>query len=112
MKRRSKTNVLELRPGDVLLTVDRDHARPALRSLVHVFIGEKQHPVWPKLQLVIWRVSNGATLLEALECNHEYGEIYRPESDLEAKEILSLALGGGGSFDIGSLGKVKMKEVQ
>lgn len=109
IKRRGKTNVLELRPGDVWLTVDRDHAQPALRSLVHVFVGQKQHPVWPALQLVIWRVSNGETRLEALDCGREYEEIHRPQTEAEAKDILLLALGGTEGFDIGTLGQAKKK---
>lgn len=53
----------ELTPGDVV-----DGA---------IFIARTTHPIWPNLQLVVWRMSDRSISLDALRSNQHVGSVTR-----------------------------------
>ena len=74
--------VAELVPGD-LVTLCQDSA---------VFIGRGEHPVWPRLMLVIWRLGDGWSL-DALSARQEVGDV-TPSTHDERQQRLRAALLG------------------
>jgi hypothetical protein len=57
--------VTDLRPGD-LVTNGGDSA---------VHITHTEHPAWPVLQLVVWRLQDGTISLDALSPDQEVGDV-------------------------------------
>lgn len=55
--------VSDLDPGDLVVNGGAEA----------VFIARTQHPVWPVLQLVIWRLGDGTVSLDALSADQEVG---------------------------------------
>lgn len=67
-ERPQRVKVLDLLPGDVFATspiAPEEHA---------MFIARTQHPIWPHLQLVIWRMTGGRWSHDALDILQDVGE--------------------------------------
>jgi hypothetical protein len=63
------SHVYELLPGDV---VENDWIGGPKRAC---FVAQTEHPVWPSLQLVIWRMDDGRWSHDALDARQEVGEV-------------------------------------
>lgn len=61
--------IFELFPGDIVTR----HAPE--REVKAAFIGRTRHPLWPHLDLVIWRLDDGSWSLDALLARQEVGLI-------------------------------------
>lgn len=57
--------VRDLQPGDVVV-----HA-----SSSATFVAQAEHPIWPSLRLVIWRLRDGSWSHDALSPEQEVGEV-------------------------------------
>lgn len=60
----SRVRVCDLLPGDEV------HLPPDASA---VFIAQTQHPLWPQLQLVIWRLADGSWSHDALDFHQQVG---------------------------------------
>lgn len=78
------TRVIDLLPGD-LVTVDHESA---------VYIAQARHPLWPSLQLVIWRMENGSWSHDALSPAQDVGRA-APSTAEEREQRLRRALLAG-----------------
>lgn len=58
------STVRELQPGQVV-------TGPAGSA---TFITHTQHPIWPHLRLVIWRLADGGISLDALDAGQDVGQ--------------------------------------
>jgi hypothetical protein len=76
------SRVDELIPGD-LVTV------PAV-NMSATFVARTTHPIWPNLQLVIWRLDNGSWSHDALDARQEVGDV-SPANDIDRKARLRAA---------------------
>jgi hypothetical protein len=63
------TQVSELTPGDLVTLPSHTGPRSA------VYVTQAQHPIWPNLQLVIWRLHDGSWSLDALDTNQDVGPV-------------------------------------
>ena len=80
------TTVMELTPGDeVINDVSGQSA---------VFVGRLQHPIWPLLQMVIWRMSTGEWIHDALDARQDVGRITTSSSSDRLTRLRSVLLGG------------------
>jgi hypothetical protein len=77
------TTVAELLPGDVV------HIDTASAT----FIAETQHPLWPHLRLVIWRMADGGWSHDALDIRQDVGQAV-PADLFARKAALTHALLG------------------
>jgi hypothetical protein len=57
--------VIDLRPGDEV----------RLSGVQAVYIGRTAHPLWPALELVVWRMGDGSVSFDALNAVQEIGEM-------------------------------------
>lgn len=57
--------VIDLQPGDLVTLGDRSA----------VFIVQAEHPLWPVLQLVVWRLDDGTASFDALSSIQEVGDV-------------------------------------
>lgn len=80
------TTVAELIPGD-LVTDD-------LGSFSATFVARTQHPIWPHLQLVVWRLEDTAWSHDALSSRQHVG-VVSVSTDAERQARLRTALLGG-----------------
>lgn len=85
------TTVAELLPGEIVYSFGRSAC----------FVARTEHPVWPSLQLVIWRMPDGSWSHDALDARQEVGNSDHADLDtriarLRPKSGLGLA---GGAFD-------------
>lgn len=78
------TAVYALVPGDIVATDDRSGT----------FITATQHPLWPHLQLVIWRMDDGSWSHDALSAHQDVGTV-QPADLFSRKAQLQRALLGG-----------------
>lgn len=74
----------QLQPGDVVRSGE----------LVACHICHLDHPLYPGLQLVIWRMTDGSWSHDALLAVQETGEL-DPATDAQRKERLRVALMNG-----------------
>ncbi len=79
------STVADLIPGDI---VDVPVAGAG------TFVARCQHPIWPHLQLVIWRLADGTWSLDALDARQYVGHA-RPANHLDRDLALRHALLGG-----------------
>jgi hypothetical protein len=56
--------VADLTPGDLI----ENAGQTAL------YVAQAEHPIWPHLRLVIWRLSDGTWSFDALDSHQEVGE--------------------------------------
>lgn len=73
--------VAELLPGDLV----------SQGGMSAVFITHCQHPIWPDLRLVIWRLDDGGWSHDALRHDQEVG-VVQPGSQAELAARLREAL--------------------
>jgi hypothetical protein len=73
----------ELTPGDLVTN--------AGVGMFAVFIARTTHPIWPQLQLVIWRLDDGSWSHDALDARQEVGEI-SPSNEADRSTRLRKAL--------------------
>lgn len=73
----------ELTPGDLVRHI----------GMSATFIARTAHPIWPHLQLVIWRLEDGSWSHDALDAGQEVG-IVEPTSDTDRQQRLRGALLG------------------
>lgn len=59
------TALQHLLPGDVVTLADR----------WAVYVSRCQHPLWPSLQLVIWRMEDGSWSPDALAADQDVGDV-------------------------------------
>lgn len=64
--------------------------------IIGTFIDQKQHPLYPKLRLVIWILDNGTISLDALLPRQEIGELIDPPDRKARMYWLREALSSGG----------------
>lgn len=76
----------DLSPGD-LVTL-------SVTDLSAVFIARTEHPLWPHLQLVIWKMPDGSWSHDALFAHQEIGTI-TPSAPEERTARLRRALWNG-----------------
>lgn len=80
-------NVSQLTPGDLISN----------GPMTAVYVAQTQHPIWPHLRLVIWRLPGGEWSLDALDPRQEVGERpSQPEPPGRRELRLRDALVGGG----------------
>lgn len=83
--------VAQLTPGDLIGSAA---GRTAL------YITQSEHPIWPSLRLVIWRLSDGTWSFDALSSQQEVGvQLSRNEPPGRRELRLRDALLGGGGDD-------------
>jgi len=75
--------VAHLQPGDEVTTA----------GMTAVFIAATKHPLWPSLQLVVWRLADGEWSHDALDARQEIGHI-SPSTTEERHARLRAALLG------------------
>lgn len=80
------TTVADLVPGDVVDLGD-DSA---------TFIARTQHPIWPSMQLVVWRLADGTWSHDALRMQQDVGQA-RPADVFSRQAELRRTLLGGAS---------------
>lgn len=56
--------VADLTPGDLI----------GNSGMSALYVAQAQHPIWPRLRLVIWRLSDGTWSFDALDSRQEVGE--------------------------------------
>lgn len=56
--------VADLTPGDLIGNAGQ----------AALYVTQSQHPIWPSLRLVIWRLSDGTWSFDALSADQEVGE--------------------------------------
>ena len=56
--------VSDLTPGDTIES----------GAFIGTFIGRMEHPLWPDLQLVTWRLDDGMISIGAMDLDREVGE--------------------------------------
>lgn len=59
------TTVAELIPGNIIDVGDKRGT----------FIAHTKHPIWPSLQLVIWKMSDDTWSFDALSLNQDVGHL-------------------------------------
>jgi hypothetical protein len=64
------TALPELQPGDLV-----EHS--GMRA---VYVAQCRHPIWPHLQLVIWRLHDGSWSHDALDACQEVGQVMQATS--------------------------------
>lgn len=79
------TTVSELIPGDKIQIMDK---------LSAVFISQTTHPIWPHLQLVIWRLSDWSWAHDALDSRQYIGEVDRLDPVQTTERLKEWLLGG------------------
>lgn len=62
----SDVRVDELMPGDIVTAGLGEQA---------CFIAQTKHPLWPQLQLVVWRLQDGSWSHDALDSRQVVGEV-------------------------------------
>jgi hypothetical protein len=77
------TTVSALRPGDL----DAHAGHHA------VYIAQTEHPIWPHLRLVIWRLEDGMWSHDALDWRQDIGTV-TPSTAAEREQRLRVALLG------------------
>ena len=80
------TTVAELTPGDVV--------KVGYPQTQGTFIARTRHPLWPHLELVIWRLSDGSWSHDALDIRQDIGQV-QPSDIFSRKAQLQRALLGG-----------------
>jgi hypothetical protein len=78
--------VAELRPGDVVEQAGQE-------GLPATFIIRTEHPIWPKLSLVVWKLWDGSWSFDALSDAQEVGQL-SPSDHGTRQERLRNALYG------------------
>lgn len=58
--------VLELTPGDQIIV--------PFGEATATFVQQAEHPIWPHLRLVIWRMSDGSWSHDALDARQDVGD--------------------------------------
>lgn len=86
MERVALMKVIELIPGMKILD-------PTQYDIAHTFVAQCPHPLYTKLQLVIWRMQNGTWSHDALSPIQDVGECM-PFTPTELKENLRAAFHG------------------
>jgi hypothetical protein len=76
--------VSDLLPGD-RVTQGADSA---------VFVAQTEHPLWPDLRLVVWRLANGMWSHDALSPAQDVGEMTPSTADERKGRLQSALLGG------------------
>lgn len=77
------TRLDELLPGDV---VDLGPAHAT-------YVAQAEHPIWPSLRLVVWRLGDGSWSHDALDARQDVGQA-RPATAAQRDQRLKLALLG------------------
>ena len=80
------STVADLTPGDVVEQPDGSTA---------TFVVRTRHPLWPHLELVVWRLADGSWSHDALHLMQHIGRV-RPSDIFSRKAQLQRALLGGG----------------
>lgn len=78
------STVCDLVPGDTVV----------LNGTPAIFITRTQHPLWPQLELVIWRLPDGSWSHDALSVDQFVGQA-QPADVFSRKAALQRAVLGG-----------------
>jgi hypothetical protein len=81
------TAVAELIPGDLVTQAGTSA----------IFIARSTHPLWPNLQLVVWRLDDGSWSHDALDARQDVGDV-EPAGDESRTARLRAALLGEGAI--------------
>lgn len=76
--------VHQLTPGDVVA------AGPFTRGC---FVAQTPHPIWPDLQLVVWRMADGNWSHDALDARQDVGAAEPTTPDLRARRLRAALVG-------------------
>jgi hypothetical protein len=68
------SRVIDLIPGDVVENDDPQGRKGT-------FIAQAQHPIWPSLRLVLWKMSDGTWSFDALDYYQEIGVVTSFDDD-------------------------------
>jgi hypothetical protein len=60
--------VRDLVPGDVVW-------REEMPGVEATFVARTDHPIWPRLQLVVWKINDGSWSHDALSIDQEVGSV-------------------------------------
>lgn len=75
--------VSDLTPGDEVMLLGRSA----------VFVAQTEHPIWPGLRLVVWKLDDGSWSHDALDARQEVGDT-RPSTADDRMTKLRYALLG------------------
>lgn len=78
------TRVSELSPGNVVENFGRSA----------VFVAQTEHPIWPHLRLVIWKMDDGSWSHDALDARQDVGQLKPWDEPDERMATLRFALLG------------------
>ena len=82
-----KATVEDLLPGDVVTSFFGSAT----------FVARTDHPIWPGLQLVIWRMDDGSWSLDALSAQQEVGDVERGSRGARVVQLRKVLLNPEGS---------------
>lgn len=71
------SRIYELTPGDLVTNAD----------MSAVFVARTEHPIWPHLQLVIWRMDGGSWSHDALDARQDVGLIRLATAEERASRL-------------------------
>jgi hypothetical protein len=81
------TLVVNLQPGDVVSVFGPDG------PIAATYVAQTRHPLWPRLQLVVWRMADGGWSHEALSPAQDVGDV-QPSTVAHRTQRLRAALFG------------------
>lgn len=84
------TAVIHLTPGD-RIPAPLDHG-----ERLATYISQTRHPIWPNLQLVIWRMPDGSLCLDALSPAQDVGTVVPASAEDRARALEAALLGPRG----------------
>lgn len=59
------TKVADLMPGNEVWHTDRSA----------IFVAQTEHPIWPHLRLVVWKLDDGTWSHDALDARQDVGQV-------------------------------------
>lgn len=78
----AQVTVAQLVPGDQVLGLEGPVT----------FVQQAEHPLWPHLRLVIWKMPDGSWSHDALDARQEVGALAVQSTPAERKQALRQAL--------------------
>lgn len=79
------SRVDELTPGDLVINA----------AMSATFVARADHPLYPDLQLVVWKMSDGGWIHDALSARQDVGSIFGSTPAERVQRLRAALLGGG-----------------
>lgn len=77
----------QLLPGDVVTNAGTSAT----------YIAQTDHPIWPRLRLVVWRMADGSWSHDALDPHQDVGTVARTTPEERMRALRGALLGSGAS---------------